>query len=136
MEDHQVLADHLAAISDTLNQQDVELSKYLSESWAELLDVIATERDREREQAESDSQNEESQEGEEEDAPLVQFATELQLLKRMQLALAKRMRLVQDNPTGDTFKRLIERQTDLQLQYESMIRRLQGAADKTESEEI
>ena len=136
MEDHQVLADHLAAISDTLNQQDVELSKYLSESWAELLDVIATERDREREQAESDPQNGESQEGEKEDAPLVQFATELQLLKRMQLALAKRMHLVQDNPTGDTFKRLIERQTDLQLQYESMIRRLQGAADKTESEEI
>ena len=76
------------------------------------------------------------QEGEEEDAPLVQLATELQLLKRMQLALAKRMYLVQDNPAGDTFKRLIERQTDLQLQYESMIRRLQGAADKTESEEI
>ena len=66
----------------------------------------------------------------------MQFATELQLLKRMQLALAKRMHLVQDNPGGDTFKRLIERQTDLQLQYESMIRRLQGAADKTESEEI
>ena len=131
MEDHQILADNLAAISETLNQQDVELSKYLSESWAELLDVIATERDREREQAES-----EPQEGEEEDAPLVQFATELQLLKRMQLALAKRMHLVQDNPGGDTFKRLIERQTDLQLQYESMIRRLQGADDKTESEEI
>jgi len=138
MEDHQILADNLVAISDTLNQQDVELSKYLSESWAELLDVIATERDREREQAESDSQDEESQEGgeDEEDAPLVQFATELQLLKRMQLALAKRMHLVQNNPGGDTFKRLIERQTDLQLQYESMIRRLQGAADKTDSEEI
>jgi hypothetical protein len=130
MEDHQILADNLAAISDTLNQQDVELSKYLSESWAELLDVIATERDREREQAESDPQEGEAA------APLVQFATELQLLKRMQLALAKRMLSVQDDPGGDTFKLLIERQTGLQFQYESMIRRLQGADDKTESEEI
>lgn len=133
MEDHKLLAEQLTASSTFVKEQDIELGKYLSESWIELLDVIATERERERQQSENPQQGDPQ---DEEDTPLVQFATELQLLKRMQLALAKRIKHAQNTPKSAEFKQLVERQNELQLQYESMIRRLSSANDKTKSEEI
>jgi DNA polymerase III alpha subunit (gram-positive type) len=133
MEDHQKLGENLQRPSIDEFAGYVELSEYLLASWLELLDVIATERERQRQQLESAQPQGEPQE---EEQPLVQFATELQLLKRMQISLAKRIKFLENDSAGDDFLKLIERQGELQLQYESMIRRLQGANDKTESEEI
>lgn len=134
MEDHQALADKLNLLEIDKFSQHIELSKHLESSWQELLDVIATERERERQQAEQPPSDQPSED--EDQQPLVQFASELQLLKRMHSSLSQRLASLKNQPSSDEFLKLIERQGELQLQYESMIRRLQGADDETKSEEI
>jgi hypothetical protein len=134
MEDHQLLGDSLALTPANLAESSLELSASLIDSWQELLDVIITERERERKKEEGEP--EDGQPGDEDERPLVQFTVELQLLKRMQIDLSRRIQRLSDDTSSDAFKKLVQRQADLQLQYESMIRRLQGANDKNQTEEI
>ncbi|MGB0685259.1 MAG: hypothetical protein ACPGQD_03595 [Planctomycetota bacterium] len=89
------------------------------------------------------------QEGDEEDSPLVGFAVELQLLKRMQddvrtslLRLEERQKVfaaagiaLGEDELAE-LELLLDRQAELQLQFESMVARLQESDRDPETEDL
>ncbi len=131
MEDHQQLSESLTS-SSIVQKEDILLSAYLIDSWQELLDIMDTERERQRQQSDSPNQSP----NDESEKPLIQFAAELQLLKRMQTTMSQRLELLKENPNDELLQELIVRQSNLHLQYESMIRRIQGAEESTPTEEL
>jgi hypothetical protein len=143
MQDHNTISERLKVFRNELRDSTLKLSKDLILSWEDLLDVIATERERKRKKMErAENQEEDNQEegNQEEDnqETLVQFAAEMQLLKRMQKSLGDRIKALVNSKSfsKNDLIQLSERQNELQLQYESMVRRLQGSDEQKTREEL
>jgi hypothetical protein len=118
-----------------------------------LIDAIRTERERIRLQMEQENTpppGAEGEQGEEEDdSPLVDFALELQLLKRMQSSISEQLILMNNLQEAylqaglemgpeemADLEQLLERQQSLQLQFESMVARMAGIDEKGEVEDL
>lgn len=151
VEDHRRLAGRVGPPRYKLDMATEALSTGLIAGWESLIDAIRVEQERLRRQMEEPSvqpppgqQPEDDQED-----PLVGFAVELQLLKRMQQQITDSLeRLEQQQATFAAagislgpeevaeLEMLLDRQAELQLQFESMIARLQGADDVEEAEDL
>ena len=138
MEDHSSLSDQLKQFSKEDRIPILKLSENLISSWGDLLDVIITERERKRKKIDNPNQESSEESEQENQEALVQFAAEMQLLKRMQKSLGDRVKnlIGSNNISSNELRLLTNRQNDLQLQYESMIRRLQGSEEKKSREEL
>ena len=152
-QDHGVLSNEIGPPRYRLNRQALPLAAALTKDWQQLIEVIRIEQERIRkrldEQPSEEDKSQEAQDQEEKDMPLVNFAMELHLLKRMQESLAERLVLMQDRQeafanAGIAFgpeetlelEMLLDRQSELHLQFESMVERLQQAKEETESEDL
>lgn len=151
VEDHRRLTGRVGPPRYKLDMATEALSTGLIAGWESLIDAIRIEQERLRRQMEEPSvqpppgqQPEDDQED-----PLVGFAVELQLLKRMQQQITDSLeRLEQQQATFAAagislgpeevaeLEMLLDRQAELQLQFESMIARLQGADDVEEAEDL
>lgn len=155
MLDHESLAKEVGPPRYRIQGKALTLAAGLTSDWQQLIEVIQMEQERIRrrlEEQEEDSSDDGGGGGgspEEQERPLVDFAMELQLLKRMQSSLAERLVMARDRlqtfadagvelGPEDTLEleALLERQGDLQLQFESMVRRLQGTDDTDQTEDI
>ncbi|MGB0953517.1 MAG: hypothetical protein ACPG31_09835 [Planctomycetota bacterium] len=155
MLDHESLAKEIGPPRYRIQGKAMTLAASLTADWQQLIEVIRIEQERIRRRLEEQEDDGTEQDGggggspEEEERPLVDFAMELQLLKRMQASLAERLVLAHDRlqtfadagvelGPEDTLEleSLLERQGDLQLQFESMVRRLQGTDETDQAEEI
>lgn len=131
----------------------LQVSQDLTNGWQSLIDAIRTERERIRLQMEQENTpppGAEGEQGEEEDdSPLVDFALELQLLKRMQSSISEQLILMNNLQEAylqaglemgpeemADLEQLLERQQSLQLQFESMVARMAGIDEKGEVEDL
>lgn len=151
VEDHRRLAGRVGPPRYKLDMATEALSTGLIAGWESLIDAIRVEQERLRKQMEEPSTQPppgQQPEDDQED-PLVGFAVELQLLKRMQQQITDSLeRLEQQQATFAAagislgpeevaeLEMLLDRQAELQLQFESMIARLQGADDVEEAEDL
>jgi len=151
VEDHRRLAGRVGPPRYKLDMSTEALSTGLIAGWESLIDAIRVEQERLRRQMEEPSTQPppgQQPDGDKDD-PLVGFAVELQLLKRMQQQITDSLeRLEQQQvtfaaagiPLGPEevaeLEMLLDRQAELQLQFESMIARLQGADDVEEAEDL
>ncbi len=152
-EDHRRLAARVGPPRYLLDAQSEQLSQGLIAGWELLIDAIRVEQERLRRQMEQQQGGGQSpqpgQEGDEEDSPLVGFAVELQLLKRMQddvrislLRLEERQKVfaaagiaLGEDELAE-LELLLDRQAELQLQFESMVARLQESDRDPETEDL
>ena len=151
-QDHGVLSKEIGPPRYRLNRQALPLAATLTKDWQQLIEVIRIERERIRKRLDEppakDGPSQEAQDEEEKKRPLVNFAMELHLLKRMQESLAERLGLMEDRQqafadAGIAFgpddalelEMLLDRQGELHLQFESMVERLQGAKESNQSED-
>ncbi|MDA0667837.1 MAG: hypothetical protein O3A95_05010 [Planctomycetota bacterium] len=152
-QDHGVLSKEIGPPRYRLNRQAMPLAAALTKDWQQLIEVIRIEQERIRKRLEEppseEGQAQEAEDQEEKELPLVNFAMELHLLKRMQESLAERLALMEDRqiafadagiPFGPEdaleLEMLLNRQSELYLQFESMVERLQQAKDETASEDL
>lgn len=150
-QDHGALSMELGPPRYRLNRQALPLAASITEDWQQLIEIIQIERERIRKRLDQPDQgggeNQEAQDQEKRDRPLVDFAMELHLLKRMQESLAERLALMENRqqafskagiPFGQEealeLEMLLERQGELHLQFESMVKRLQNV-DKVDQVE-
>lgn len=152
VEDHRRLAGRVGPPRYKLDMSTEALSTGLIAGWESLIDAIRVEQERLRRQMEEEPSVQPppgQQPDEDKEDPLVGFAVELQLLKRMQQQITDSLeRLEQQQatfaaagiPLGPEevaeLEMLLDRQAELQLQFESMIARLQGADDAEEAEDL
>ena len=153
MLDHEALAKEVGPPRYRLQGKALPLAAGLTADWQQLIEVIRIEQERIRRRMEEQDGGEGGEGGgqpeEDQERPLVDFAMELQLLKRMQASLADRLVLARDRiqtfadagiemGPEDTLEleALLERQGELQLQFESMVRRLQGTDETDGSEDL
>ena len=154
MLDHEALGKAIGPPRYKVHGKALGLAASLTADWQQLIEVIRIEQERIRRRMEEQPQGgggegEGESEPEEPDRPLVDFAMELQLLKRMQASLADRLVLARDRiqtfadagiemGPEDTLEleALLERQGELQLQFESMVRRLQQTKETDQAEDI
>lgn len=151
-EDHRRLAARVGPPRYLLDAQSEQLSQGLIAGWELLIDAIRVEQERLRRQMEQPDGGQgpqPGQEGDEEDSPLVGFAVELQLLKRMQddvrtslLRLEERQKVfaaagiaLGEDELAE-LELLLDRQAELQLQFESMVARLQESDRDPETEDL
>ena len=129
----------------------LQVSADLTNGWRSLIDAIRTERERIRLQLEQGENPASGPEGEQEqeDSPLVDFALELQLLKRMQSSISQQLILMTNLQDAylqaglemgpeeiADLEKLLERQQSLQLQFESMVARLAGIDEEDDVEDL
>jgi hypothetical protein len=151
-EDHRRLAARVGPPRYLMDAQSEQLSQGLIAGWELLIDAIRVEQERLRRQMEQPDGGQgpqPGQEGDEEDSPLVGFAVELQLLKRMQddvrtslLRLEERQKVfaaagiaLGEDELAE-LELLLDRQAELQLQFESMVARLQESDRDPETEDL
>lgn len=151
-EDHRRLAARVGPPRYLLDAQSEQLSQGLIAGWELLIDAIRVEQERLRRQMEQPDGGQgpqPGQEGDEEESPLVGFAVELQLLKRMQddvrislLRLEERQKVfaaagiaLGEDELAE-LELLLDRQAELQLQFESMVARLQESDRDPETEDL
>jgi len=151
-QDHGVLSNEIGPPRYRLNRQALPLAAALTKDWQQLIEVIRIEQERIRKRLDEPpsegDQSQEAQDEEDKQRPLVNFAMELHLLKRMQESLAERLSLMEDRQrafadAGIAFgpddalelEMLLDRQSELHLQFESMVERLQGAKEASQSED-
>jgi hypothetical protein len=152
-QDHGVLSKEIGPPRYRLNRQALPLASGLTKDWQQLIEVIRTEQERIRKRLEAppseEGEAQEAEDREEKERPLVNFAMELHLLKLMQESLANRLALMEERqlafaeagiPFGPEealdLDLLLDRQSELYLQFESMVERLQQAKEETESEDL
>jgi len=149
-EDHRRLASRIAPPRYRLDLQTEALSTGLIAGWESLIEAIRIEQERLRKQMNSPPPSSGSQQDpEDKEDPLVGFAVELQLLKRMQQDVSDSLQRLQARQ--ETFAKagialgqedlselelLLDRQAELQLQFESMVARLQDASNDQEAEDL
>lgn len=154
MFDHEALAREIGPPRYQLDGRALPLASSLTEAWEQLIEVIRVEQERIRRRMEEQDgsgggEGEGGEQPEEQERPLVDFAMELQLLKRMQASLAERLVQARDRLQAFTdagielgpedtleMEALLERQGELQLQFELMVRRLQGTEENDQVEDI
>jgi hypothetical protein len=137
--DHRRLAADVGPPRYAVQERSARLAADLTANWETLIDAIRVEQERERQESEQPPPGEGQQPPEQQDQPLVDFAMELQLLKRLQDGLARdlawlRQRLEQyaragiaPDPADDLeASRLLERQLELRRQWEDLLTRLQS----------
>ncbi len=143
-EDHVRLAHEIGPPRFRLGEHTLLLASELTHGWEQLVDAIRTEEERlRRRMEEQGGQQGRQEEDEERQQPLVDFAMELQLLKRMQEGLARELAWFRERaaayaaaglePAPEdaiTLRQLSERQLELRAQFEDMLQRLQGASDE------
>lgn len=148
-EDHRRLGGRIGPPRYKLDASTEMLSTQLIVGWESLIEAIRIEQERLRRQMEQPpNQSPPGPEDDKED-PLVGFAVELQLLKRMQQQISTSLgRLQQQQATFAAagirlgpeelaeLEMLLDRQAELQLQFESMLARLQGDGDTKEAEDL
>jgi len=135
--DHQRLSSKLGPPSYRCRELQLSLADDISSAWLEIIESIRVEAEREREKIEAESA---SSGGGNSKSPLVSFSEELQLLKRLQERLTKRldnfatrrqhfsdagMELDQDDLLE--LERLLQKQAELRQVYESILARLEEA---------
>jgi len=129
-----------------------QVSAGITASWVSLIDAIRTERERIRlkmEQDQAEMPGGQSPPEDEANTPLVNFALELQLLKRMQSLISEQLVLMNnlqdayqqvglamDDEELADLEQLLNRQKSLQLQFESMVARLSGLDEKHKAEDM
>jgi len=151
VEDHRRLAGRVGPPRYKLDMSTEALSTGLIAGWESLIDAIRVEQERLRKQMEEPSTQPPPGQEPEDDRqdPLVGFAVELQLLKRMQQQITESLKRLEQQqatfaaagiPLGPEevaeLEMLLDRQAELQLQFESMIARLQGADNAQEAEDL
>ncbi len=152
VEDHNRLAGRVGPPRYKLDMSTEALSTGLIAGWESLIDAIRIEQERLRRQMEQEPSVQPppgQQPDDDKEDPLVGFAVELQLLKRMQQQITDSLERLEQQQT--TFaaagiplgpeevaelEMLLDRQAELQLQFESMIARLQGADEVEEAEDL
>ena len=149
-QDHIRISKQIGPPRYQVNASALHISKDLTNGWEQLIDAIRTERERIRLQLEAEMQAPPPGEGEPEkqEKPLVDFALELQLLKRMQSSLTEQLLMLTQRQVADQqagiemgpediaeLELLLDRQKRLQLQFESMVDRLSGVEETAEVED-
>ncbi|MCP4094576.1 MAG: hypothetical protein GY747_14155 [Planctomycetes bacterium] len=153
-QDHIRLAKQIGPPRYQVNASALHISNDLTNGWVQLIDAIRTERERIRRQLEEEMKppNQEGapEEGEQEkqEKPLVDFALELQLLKRMQGSITEQLLMLHERQIAyqqagidmgpeeiAELELLLDRQKSLQLQFESMVDRLSGIEEAAEVED-
>ncbi len=140
-EDHRRLAAEIGPPRLLADEHALQIAADLTLNWETLIDAIRTEEERIRrkmEQEQGEPQQGEPSEEEEQESPLVNFATELQLLKRMQESLTRdldwtrkkfesyaRAGIAADAGEDLQLQDLLERQLELRRQFEDMLARMQ-----------
>lgn len=151
VQDHYRLAERLGPPRYQADARSLDLSAEISAGWRQLIDAIRTERERIRRSLEQSGPSGQpgSPQEEKEKEPLVGFALELQLLKRMQASIGEQLAWLHEQqqayleaglemgPEESTeLELLLDRQKQLQLQFQSMVQRLSGADEVQQEEEI
>jgi len=134
-DDHRLLAGRLGPPGYRAGSRETELAGRITAGWVELIAALRTEAERIRQRIEAPASQ--GQQGEEQPRPLVEFAAELQLLKRLQENLRERLDglrrrratlsaagLEVDEDDLREIEGLAERQQELRRLYESMLERL------------
>jgi|FLOH01.1.fsa_nt_gi hypothetical protein len=151
-QDHLRLSKTIGPPRYHLQASSLQVSAALTASWVSLIDAIRTERERNRLQMEQDQAEMpggQSPPQDEQNMPLVNFALELQLLKRMQSSISDQLELLNnlqdayqqvglamDQEELADLEQLLNRQKSLQLQFESMVARLSGIEEQQKAEDM
>jgi hypothetical protein len=129
----------------------LQVSGGLTDGWNSLIDAIRTERERIRLQMEQGENPATGPDGQPpaDQTPLVDFALELQLLKRMQSSISDQLLLMSNLQEAyqqaglemgpeeiADLEKLLDRQQSLQLQFESMVARLAGIDEEDGVEDL
>lgn len=150
-QDHIHLSKAIGPPRYHVKASSLQVSQDLADGWKSLIDAIRTERERIRLQMEQDGDPASGAEGEQEEdqSPLVDFALELQLLKRMQHSISDQLLLMSNLQDAylqaglemgpeelADLEQLLDRQQSLQLQFESMVARLAGIDEEDDVEDL
>lgn len=151
-QDHDILAKEVGPPRYRLNGNALPIAASLTADWKQLIEVIRIEQERIRkrlEAPESGGAPQGGEEQEEQEQPLVDFAMELQLLKRMQESVADRLSLLHERietygragieigpEESNELEMLLDRQGELHMHFDSMVRRLQGGEDGDQQEDV
>jgi hypothetical protein len=149
-QDHIRLGKQIGPPRYQVNPSSLLISDDLTDGWENLIDAIRTERERIRRQLDQELQspNQSGEDGPEPEQPLVDFALELQLLKRMQASITEQLMMLHERQVAyqqagiemgpeeiAELELLLDRHKSLQLQFESMVDRLSGVEDAAEVED-
>ena len=143
-QDHERLAREVGPPRLQLEPHAAELAADVTGNWETLIDVLRTEAERVNRELDQQRESSEGEPEEEQPQPLVDFAQELQLLKRLQAGLARdlawlRQKFATYGAAGieagaeeqHALGLLLERQLELRRQFEDMLARLQSATQET-----
>lgn len=150
-EDHQRLAKRLGPPSYRAGESQIQLAQRILKNWMELIEAIRTEAERVRKRIEQQNQSGgggSQPEDEERESPLVGFAEEIQLLKRMEEDLRDRLQslwkrrellaeagMTLDEDDIEELDAILERQNRLRRLYDAILEQLEEAAQNQETEE-
>ncbi|MHC4823108.1 MAG: hypothetical protein ACYTEP_03725 [Planctomycetota bacterium] len=150
-QDHDLLAKEIGPPRYRLHGNALALAASLTADWEQLIEVIRIEQERIRKRLEAPDSQGSPQEAEDQqkEQPLVDFAMELQLLKRMQESVADRLSLLHQRletysragielgpEESNELEMLLDRQSELHMHFDSMVRRLQGGEEGDQQEDV
>ncbi|KAA3605701.1 MAG: hypothetical protein DWQ01_18895 [Planctomycetota bacterium] len=150
VEDHQRLGRRLGPPSYRAGMTQVSLGEQIERAWLDLIEAIRTEAERVRQRMEQERNNPNGpqQEPPQEESPLVNFAEEVQLLKRMEEDLRDRLSRLKkrrdllaeagmefDQDEREELEALVERQNRLRRLFDAILERLEEASQQQEKEE-
>jgi len=145
-EDHKRLAEAIGPPEYRTGDSQMALGDQITQGWEELIEALRTEAERQRQKIQTEGK--EQDKGKKKNQPLVSFASELQLLKKMEEGLRNRMeRLEQrreilqqagvplDSFDVEEIEQIVDRQGRLRILFEAILERLREAQQESDSED-